>query len=142
MSDTLHTDSAARPARLGTWGTGRRKTSVARVRVTRGDGQMAINGRTLDQYFTEPQDREHVRSVFLVTESLGHWNVFVNVSGGGHTGQAGAIRMGLARALMRAQPEYELKLRHSGFLTRDARAVERKKYGRRKARRRFQFSKR
>jgi len=124
------------------WGTGRRKTAVARVRLVPGSGKVLINKRPLDVYFTEPQDRNDVLAPLSVTNTLNQYDVLVNVRGGGHTGQAGAIRLGVARALVAADERFESPLREHGFLTRDARIVERKKYGRRKARRSFQFSKR
>lgn len=124
------------------WGTGRRKSSVARVRLMPGDGQFVVNQRPVEQYFTEPQDRLDVVAPLELAGVRRNWSVFVNVDGGGHTGQAGAIRLGLARALIKANPPFEPTLRDAGYLTRDARRVERKKYGQRKARRRFQFSKR
>lgn len=124
------------------WGTGRRKTSVARVRIMPGSGKLQINKRELDKYFTEHIDREHVLAPLKKVGALGKYDVFVNVKGGGTTGQSGAILLGVARALLAADKESESLLRDAGYLTRDARRVERKKYGRRKARRRFQFSKR
>lgn len=124
------------------WGTGRRKSAVARVRLLPGSGHFLINGREIEQYFTEPQDRLDVVAPLELTGVRKHWDVRVNVRGGGHTGQAGAIRLGVARALVKAYKQFEPTLREAGFLTRDAREVERKKPGRRKARRRFQFSKR
>ncbi len=124
------------------WGTGRRKSAVARVRLIPGDGKITVNKRELDKYFTEVVDRMAVTAPLSATDSLNKWNVLANVAGGGHSGQAGAIRLGVARALLKALPQAESTLRDSGYLTRDSREVERKKYGRRKARRRFQFSKR
>jgi len=124
------------------WGTGRRKCAVARVRLMRGAGKILINQRAVDQFFQEPQERLAVRESLLATKTEGAFDVFVNVRGGGHTGQAQAIRLGVARALVRADARHEAPLRDKGYLTRDARIVERKKYGQRKARRRFQFSKR
>lgn len=123
-------------------GTGRRKSAIARVRIIPGDGQFLINDRPMDKYFTELQEHQAVNEPLQVTNTLGKFRVLVRVSGGGHTGQAGAVRMGLARALVAANTRYEPFLRDRGLLTRDSRIVERKKYGRRKARRRFQFSKR
>jgi len=130
------------PAKGAYWGTGRRKSAVARVRLLAGDGTIKINKRAVDDYFTEPQERAAVAEPLKVTNTVGHWNVFVNVHGGGHTGQAGAILLGVARALVKADGRHEAALREAGYLTRDSRRVERKKYGQRKARRRFQFSKR
>ncbi len=123
-------------------GTGRRKSAVARVRLLPGSGSFLINGRTIDNYFTEPHDRMDVQAPLELTGVRRQWDVHVNVRGGGHTGQAGAIRLGVARAVVKAYAQFEQTLRDAGFLTRDARRVERKKYGQRKARRRFQFSKR
>jgi len=124
------------------WGTGRRKCAVARVRIRPGEGKFVINKREADKYFCSEFDRKMIRGPLQVTETAGRVDVFVNVNGGGPTGQAGAIVMGLGRALKVANPDYDEVLRKKGFLTRDARIVERKKYGRRGARRRFQFSKR
>ena len=124
------------------WGTGRRKCSVARVRVTPGSGKIIVNKKPYDVFFTELKSQADVVAPLHTTNTMGRWDVFVTVNGGGFTGQSGAVRMGLARALCDADTRFELKLRQDGHLTRDARIVERKKYGRRKARRRFQFSKR
>ena len=124
------------------WGTGRRKSAVARVRLIPGAGKILINKREVDDYFTQPQERLAVRESLLATKTEKSFDVFVNVSGGGHAGQAGAVRLGIARALVKANAGYEPPLREKNYLTRDARVVERKKYGQRKARRRFQFSKR
>ena len=124
------------------WGIGRRKSAVARVRIRPGDGQFLINKRNIDGYFTEPQDRNDMHAPLKATKMLGKIDVFVNVQGGGTTGQAGAVRLGLARALKAYDQALELLLRREGYLTVDARRVERKKYGQRGARRRFQFSKR
>ncbi|NLF31687.1 MAG: 30S ribosomal protein S9 [Planctomycetes bacterium] len=142
-------DTVAAPATPSTtlvnpfiWGVGRRKSAVARVRVRPGSGKFIINKRELDEYFKLIPDREAARAALTVTESAGRWDVFVNLNGGGTTGQAGAVKLGLARALVKAMPEAESTLRDQGLLTRDARKVERKKYGRRGARRSFQFSKR
>ncbi len=123
-------------------GTGRRKSAIARVRLVPGSGKFVINRREIDKYFTEPQDQTDVTAPLQVTGVINQWDVQVRVHGGGHTGQAGAIRLGVARALVSAHEQFEPTLRDAGFLTRDARRVERKKYGQRKARRRFQFSKR
>ena len=124
------------------WGTGRRKSSIARVRIVPGTGKVLINKRDLDKYFTELKDRTAVTAPLDATGKNGLWDVLVNVHGGGPSGQSGAILLGVARALVTADSTCEPTLRDSGFLTRDARRVERKKYGRRKARRSFQFSKR
>ncbi len=128
---------------LGTHlGTGRRKTAVARVRLMPGTGKFLINNREVEKFFTEAQDRNDATAPLDLTGVRRHWDVRVNIAGGGHTGQAGAVRLGLARAALKAYPQFEITLREAGYLTRDSRKVERKKYGRRKARRRFQFSKR
>jgi small subunit ribosomal protein S9 len=124
------------------WGTGRRKSSVARVRIADGTGIIKINDREVDNFFSEEQDRKAVTGPLDLVDARKSYDMFVNVVGGGHTGQAFAIRMGLARALVTAMPEKEAVLRDSGFLTRDSRMKERKKYGQRGARRGFQFSKR
>ena len=124
------------------WGTGRRKTSIARVRVRAGSGKFEVNKRPIEQYFTQDKDRSDSIAPLKATETLGKVDVFVNVKGGGISGQAGAIMLGVARALKRANLEYDDALRAGGYLTRDSRMVERKKPGRRGARRSFQFSKR
>ncbi|HSW45371.1 MAG TPA: 30S ribosomal protein S9 [Phycisphaerae bacterium] len=124
------------------WGTGRRKTAVARVRIRAGTGKFEINERPLEKYFTEEKDRMDAVAPLKVTETFGKVDVFVNVKGGGITGQAGAVVLGVARALKSANAEYDDALRAGGYLTRDSRMVERKKYGRAGARRSFQFSKR
>jgi small subunit ribosomal protein S9 len=124
------------------WGTGRRKTAVARVRIKPGSGKFMVNEREVDQFFVTPRDRGDVRKPLAVTDNLKSFDVFVNVQGGGPTGQAGAVVLGLARALVKANPENLPKLRDANLLTRDSREVERKKYGQAGARRRFQFSKR
>jgi small subunit ribosomal protein S9 len=124
------------------WGTGRRKSAVARVRIAPGSGKIEINGRTLNEYLTAERDRKAIFGPLEVTNTGGKMDVFVNADGGGPTGQAGAIVMGLGRALAKYDPNLEGALRGAGFLTRDSRMKERKKYGQRGARRRFQFSKR
>ena len=124
------------------WGTGRRKSSVARVRIRPGSGKFLINMRELGVYFPLLKDRNAVSAPLERTGSSSNWDVFVNVRGGGYTGQSGAILLGVSRALVAANEAYEPALRDAGYLTRDARRVERKKYGHRKARRSFQFSKR
>jgi len=124
------------------WGTGRRKTSIARVRVKPGDGKYTVNGREVDHYFTEPQHRDSCYKPLNATGTKGKLDVIVTVHGGGITGQAHAILLGVARALKGYDPSLEGKLRDEGYLTRDPRKVERKKYGQAGARRRFQFSKR
>jgi len=124
------------------WGTGRRKKSVARVRIRPGDGKILVNDRELDAYFVRVQDRKDVCAPLVATDSMGRYDVFIKLHGGGMTGQAGAAMLGVARALIGADPETFPRLRDGGYLTRDSRIVERKKYGKRKARRSFQFSKR
>jgi small subunit ribosomal protein S9 len=125
-----------------TWGTGRRKKAVARVRLATGEGRMTVNRRDWEEYFPTPDTRVAVRQPLKVTESEKRYDVFISVAGGGPQGQAEAVRHGLARALASANPSLEAALRDAGFLTRDARMKERKKYGQRGARARFQFSKR
>ena len=125
-----------------TWGTGRRKTAVARVRVKPGSGEFKINGKTFKEYFpTEAMQRQAIEPM-QATEALKSYDFYVNVQGGGPLGQAGAVRLGVARALKKLDQQLEPALREGGFLTRDARMKERKKYGQRGARRKFQFSKR
>lgn len=123
-------------------GTGRRKTSVARVFMTPGTGKISVNGRTLEDYLPLETLRMVVRSPLELTETLGQFDVNVNVNGGGYTGQAGAIRHGISRALLEASDDYRPSLKAAGFLTRDSRAKERKKYGLKAARRAPQWSKR
>lgn len=136
------TAPASKPVNGYWWGTGRRKTSVARVRVRAGNGRIMIKNRTVDEYFAEDRDRQRVRAPLAAAEYEGKLDVFVNVKGGGYAGQAGAVVLGIARALKTMDPGLEGALRSGGYLTRDARMVERKKYGQRGARRSFQFSKR
>jgi len=112
------------------------------VRLILGDGKFVINKRPYTEYFRQLRDQNDVVAPLELIGVRNRWDVLVNVRGGGVTGQAGAVRLGVARALAKAYPQHETALRDAGFLTRDAREVERKKYGRRKARRRFQFSKR
>lgn len=123
-------------------GTGRRKSSVARVRLVPGDGKIIINGREITDYIPFAALREVVKQPLVATETLGSYDILVNVNGGGYTGQAGAIRHGIARALLQADPEFRPTLKRAGLLTRDARMKERKKYGLKGARRAPQFSKR
>lgn len=123
-------------------GTGRRKTSVARVRIKQGQGEFLVNGRSLDTYFGVLRDREMVLAPLKLTDKLGKVDVSVRVRGGGTTGQTGAVLLGISRALEVVEPALHHKLSEAGFLTRDGRMVERKKYGLRKARRSYQFSKR
>ena len=122
--------------------TGRRKTSVARVFLKEGTGNVSINDRALDQYFGRETARMIVLQPFRVTQTVGNYDAQVNVQGGGMSGQAGAIRHGITRALMEANPDFRSPLKKAGFVTRDSRAVERKKYGHHKARKRPQYSKR
>ncbi len=121
---------------------GRRKTSVARVYMQRGKGEWKINGRPLAEYFPRQAYQVALEKPFQATETAGEYDVMVNVRGGGLTGQAGAIQLGVARALLVEDEERRQVLRREGLLTRDPRRVERKKYGQPKARKRFQFSKR
>jgi len=122
--------------------TGRRKTSVARVFLRLGKGGIKINSRSLEDYFGRETARMIVLQPFDVTQTKGSYDIEVNVQGGGSSGQAGAIRHGITRALMDANPDFRAPLKKAGFVTRDPRAVERKKYGRHKARKRPQYSKR
>jgi small subunit ribosomal protein S9 len=123
-------------------GTGRRKTSVARVRLTSGTGKIVINERTIEEYLTVPNQRTIALQPLEETQNAGKFDVFVSVEGGGVSGQAGAIRHGIARALLKTSADLRAILRKKGFLTRDSRMKERKKYGQPGARKRFQFSKR
>lgn len=121
---------------------GRRKTAVARVYLTPGSGKWDVNGRTLGDYFPRRSLVQHIQEPFVVTDTLGAFDVRARVRGGGLTGQAGALRLAVARALVLADSTHRRKLREQGLLTRDPRAVERKKPGQPGARKRFQFSKR
>ncbi len=123
-------------------GTGRRKCAVARVFLREGTGKITVNGKEVDQYFKQGAHVYAVRQPFIVTAAENKYDVLIDVSGGGPNGQAGACRHGVARALAQVDPASHTALRTNGFLTRDPRMVERKKYGQRGARRRFQFSKR
>ncbi len=139
------TEPKAKPAALSGgyyWGTGRRKSAVARVRIKPGSGKFLIQKREVEAYFFSIRHHIDIVAPLKATQTLGKYDIFVNVGGGGQTGQAGAIVLGVARALMKADPALEGTLRDGNYLTRDARKVERKKYGQRGARRRFQFSKR
>ncbi|MCL2645398.1 MAG: 30S ribosomal protein S9 [Phycisphaerales bacterium] len=157
MADTTTTTSptpakpAAAPSSRGKvvignkvyfWGTGRRKKSVARVRITAGDGKFIVNDREVDDYFKETKDRHFVRSPLIAANIAGNLDILVNVTGGGYTGQSGALVQGLGRALSLFDASFRPALKDGGCLTRDSRMKERKKYGRRGARRSFQFSKR
>jgi len=123
-------------------GTGRRKSSVARVFLRPGKGQIKVNNRSFEQYFQTDAARNTARQALLVTETADKFDVLVLTSGGGITGQSGAVRLGISRALIEFNSELRGKLKQLGFLTRDPREHERKKYGQKGARRRFQFSKR
>ncbi|MCA9278081.1 MAG: 30S ribosomal protein S9 [Phycisphaeraceae bacterium] len=144
-------DPVPADARGWWWGTGRRKTAVARVRIRpakdqgKGDIKVQITGKqfkTVDEYFTERRDRNDCYASLKLCNLMGQLDVFVRLSGGGFMGQAGAVKLGIARALRDYDPTLEQALRDAGYLTRDAREVERKKYGQPGARKRFQFSKR
>ena len=124
------------------YGTGRRKTAKARVYLRKGNGHVFVNKRPVEEYFPREVLRQEMVRPWVVAEADKDFDAFINVSGGGHTGQAGAIQLGIARALLQINPDLRAVLKPFGFLTRDARKVERKKYGRRGARRSFQFSKR
>lgn len=124
------------------YATGRRKTSVARVWLEPGEGKFEINRRSLDEFFGRETLKMMIRQPFQITGALSQYNVYANVRGGGISGQAGAIKHGVARALLEAKPESREVLKKAGFLTRDPRVKERKKYGRRGARASFQYSKR
>jgi small subunit ribosomal protein S9 len=129
-------------AQVQYYGTGRRKHSVARVRLIPGEGQILVNKKNLDEYFGLETLKLIVKQPLNLTETLGQYDVLVNAHGGGTSGQAGAIRHGIARALLKADPEFRPALKRAGFLTRDPRMKERKKYGLKAARRAPQFSKR
>ena len=130
------------PKRGFWWGTGRRKSSVARVRIKPGSGKMLVNKKNLDDYFKREQDRKSVMAPLKAVNAENLFDVYINVKGGGTTGQSGASLLGVARALRNYDESYVQALRDSGHLTRDPRMVERKKPGQAGARRRFQFSKR
>ena len=124
------------------YGTGRRKTAVARVFLRPGSGDFKVNGRAFEQYFVTASQRSSAKQPLVSTESAASFNVFATVSGGGVNGQADAVKLGVARALMEFNAELRKKLKSEGMVSRDARGKERKKYGQKGARRRFQFSKR
>jgi small subunit ribosomal protein S9 len=124
------------------WGLGRRKTSVARVRIAPGSGKIELNGKPADTYFPVERLRKTLQMPFEVSQTGGRFDVYANIVGGGPAGQVGACVLGISRALVKAEPAAEASLRRHGLLTRDDRMVERKKYGKRKARRGCQFSKR
>lgn len=133
---------AAAAAQKFFYATGRRKTSAARVFLRPGSGKVSINGKSIDGYLSRPTSRMVINTPFSVISALGKFDVFVTVKGGGESGQAGAIRHGISRALVAFDQENRTLLKAAGFLTRDPRMVERKKYGRAGARRRYQYSKR
>ena len=124
------------------YGTGRRKSAVARVYLRPGSGDFKVNGRPFDQYFVTESQRSSARQPLLSTESAGSFDVLANVVGGGVNGQADAVKLGIARALMEFNAELRKKLKAEGLVTRDSRSKERKKYGQKGARKRFQYSKR
>ena len=124
------------------YGTGRRKSSVARVFLRPGSGEFRVNGRPFEQYFVTESQRTDARQPLILTETAATFNVIANVSGGGVNGQAGAVKLGVARALMEFNIELRGKLKAEGMVSRDSRAKERKKYGQKGARKRFQYSKR
>ena len=144
MAEATTTPESTEPKvkRSYVWGVGRRKSAVARVRIAPGNGKIEVNGRTLNDYFTAERDRKSIFGPLEVTNVAGKMDVMVNADGGGPAGQTGAIVMGLGRALAKYDKGLEVALRGAGYLTRDSRMKERKKYGQRGARRRFQFSKR
>ena len=123
-------------------GTGRRKTSVARIYLRSGKGKITVNGKTVEDFFANPTFVYIVKQPLMVTDNLEKYDIVITVRGGGPSGQAGACRHGLSRALVEADENNKASLKANGFLTRDPRMVERKKYGQRGARRKFQFSKR
>jgi len=124
------------------YATGKRKTSVARVWISPGTGSITVNKQTIDEYFGRETSKMIIRQPFELTDNLGKFDVWVNVCGGGPSGQAGAIKHGITKALLEVDGELRGVLKKAGFVTRDSRIKERKKYGRRGARRSFQFSKR
>jgi small subunit ribosomal protein S9 len=124
------------------YATGRRKNATARVRLREGEGTFVINNRTLEEYFPRETARMIIKQPFYLTNTFGKFEVIVNVQGGGVSGQAGAIKHGISRALLEVNGDFRDILKKSGFLTRDDRIKERKKYGLKKARKRFQYSKR
>ena len=129
-------------AAVSFYGTGKRKSSVARVWLKPGAGRIVVNNKALDEYFGRETSKMVVRQPLELTENVGKFDIFVNVCGGGDSGQAGAIKHGITKALLEADPEQRAELKKAGFITRDSRVKERKKYGRKSARARFQFSKR
>jgi small subunit ribosomal protein S9 len=124
------------------YGTGRRKSATARVFIKPGTGEITVNKRKFEEYFINEVHRMVIRQPLHLTDSVGKFDILVNVDGGGPAGQAGAVRHGITRALVDLNPEFRVRLKKAGFITRDPRAKERKKYGQKGARKRFQFSKR
>ena len=124
------------------YGTGKRKTSIARVWLKPGSGAITVNDKSLDDYFGRETSKMVARQSLELTENIGKFDIFVTVKGGGDTGQAGAIRHGITKALLASDPELRSGVKKAGFITRDSRVKERKKYGKKAARARFQFSKR
>ena len=124
------------------YGTGRRKSAVARVFLRPGSGEFKVNGKPFDEYFVTEAQRITAKQPLVTSETTGSFNVVCRVSGGGVNGQSGAVKLGIARALLQFNPELRSKLKAEGYLSRDSRAKERKKYGQKGARARFQFSKR
>jgi small subunit ribosomal protein S9 len=142
-SDSLKTEKTKKTDKLGrSYATGKRKDAVARVWIKPGSGNVTVNKRDWTVYFGRPTLRMILVQPFEATKRLGQYDVMCTVHGGGLSGQAGAVRHGIAKALSQFEPDLHTSLRRGGFITRDSRIVERKKYGRRKARRSFQFSKR
>jgi len=129
-------------AAVSFYGTGKRKTSIARVWLKPGAGAITVNNKTLDEYFGRDTSKMVAQQSLELTENIGKFDIFVTVKGGGDSGQAGAIRHGITKALLACDPELRGNLKKAGFITRDSRVKERKKYGRKAARARFQFSKR
>ncbi|MDA8429197.1 MAG: 30S ribosomal protein S9 [Geobacteraceae bacterium] len=129
-------------AAVSFYGTGKRKTSIARVWLKPGAGAITVNNKTIDEYFGRETSKMVARQSLELTENIGKFDIFVTVKGGGDSGQAGAIRHGITKALLASDPELRGNLKKAGFITRDSRVKERKKYGRKAARARFQFSKR
>ncbi|PLX29541.1 MAG: 30S ribosomal protein S9 [Alphaproteobacteria bacterium] len=143
ISDSLKTEKTKKTDKLGrSYATGKRKDAVARVWIKPGSGNVTVNKRDWTVYFGRPTLRMILVQPFEATKRLGQYDVMCTVHGGGLSGQAGAVRHGIAKALSQFEPDLHTSLRRGGFITRDSRTVERKKYGRRKARRSFQFSKR
>lgn len=128
--------------RVEYWGTGKRKTAVARVRLFSGNGTYVVNRQPLTAYFGRETGRMIVQQPFAITQTEGQFDIIANVQGGGNSAQASAIRHGVTRALLKINPDFRLTLKKAGYITRDSREVERKKYGKHKARKRPQYSKR